>query len=443
MVPPLHFATRMRSAVSSLLLALALCLPAAPAAAQSGPRNCATTSQNLIVRDVLDQYYLWYQELPRVNPANYESPEAYLEAVRYRPLDNTFSYITSRAANDAFYGDSQFVGFGISTQTDGAEMRVLQVFPDSPASEAGLARGDRILEINGRSVARPDRVGRDRRRLRRQRARRHRRSIVFRSRAGDERRATLTKRVVTIPTVSLTRTFHVDGRTVGYLFFRNFVEPSYEALDEAFAALREAGATELVLDLRYNGGGLVDVAVHLAGLIGGPLHRQAACSRVPAQRQEHAPQRRRCAFDEPPQPLSLLAAVRDHDAIVGVGERAGDQRPAAAHARRRHRRYRPTASRSVSTASRSATRCWRRCVLAGQRRRPGRLLRRHRARLRGGRRRRARSRRRREEASLAEAFRYIRTGQCSPTTLAPESRTMRARASPERAYGWHSLINAY
>ena len=32
-------------------------------------------------------------------------------------------------------------------------MRVTQVFPDSPASEAGLARGDRIVEIGGRAVA--------------------------------------------------------------------------------------------------------------------------------------------------------------------------------------------------------------------------------------------------------------------------------------------------
>lgn len=253
----------------SVLVLIVVCLVSPVAAyAQSGPRNCTPLSQNMFLRDVLDEYYLWYRELPRANPANYATPQAYLDAVRYRPLDATFSYVTSRAANEAFYGESQFVGFGFSTQVTGREVRVLQVFPDSPAAESGMARGDYILEVNGRAVtelieageigtafgaASPGVTA----------------TIAVRSRQGGERRSTLTKRVVTIPTVSLTRTFQVDGRTVGYLFFRNFVEPSTAALNEAFAALRDAGATELVVDVRYNGGGLVDVAVHLASLIGG------------------------------------------------------------------------------------------------------------------------------------------------------------------------------
>ena len=141
----------MRPLITLLVALVGTVLPSV-ASAQSGPRNCTPTSQNLFVRDVLDEYYLWYRELPRLNPSQYATPEAYLEAVRYRPLDSSFSYITSRAANDAFYGDSQFVGLGLSTQVDGTEMRVLQVFPDSPASEAGMARGDRIIEINGRTV---------------------------------------------------------------------------------------------------------------------------------------------------------------------------------------------------------------------------------------------------------------------------------------------------
>ena len=44
------------------------------------------------------------------------------------------------------------------------------------------------------------------------------------------------------------------GQTVGYLNFRNFVEPSFESLRDAFAQFTTAGVDALVLDLRYNGG---------------------------------------------------------------------------------------------------------------------------------------------------------------------------------------------
>ena len=79
----------------------------------------------------------------------------------------------------------------------------------------------------------------------------------------------VTKRPVTIPTVSQTAVFDVDGLPTGYVHFRNFVEPSIPALNQAFAELRRQGVVDLILDLRYNGGGLVSVAQHLAGLIGG------------------------------------------------------------------------------------------------------------------------------------------------------------------------------
>jgi C-terminal peptidase prc len=258
----------MRRILSSICFTVALLCPCI-ASAQNPPTSCGTTAQNIWVRDQLNTYYYWYQFMPAgVNPASFNSPESYLEAVRYRPIDNTFSFITSAASNDAFYSDSQFIGYGFGNQTTSTEIRVLQVYDDSPASEAGLSRGDRITSVNGRSVPAmiadgtiggafgAAEIG-------------VATTIEWETQAGARRNARMVKRLVTIPTVSLTSVVDIDGRKVGYLFFRNFVQPSTGALTEAFAALKTAGATELVLDLRYNGGGLVDVAVHLASLIGG------------------------------------------------------------------------------------------------------------------------------------------------------------------------------
>jgi C-terminal processing protease CtpA/Prc len=231
--------------------------------------QCSTAEQNAFVRDTLRDIYFWYRELPDPPPALFASPEAYLDAVRFRPLDNTFSYVSSKESDTAFFSDSQFVGYGLGTTLLAADdMRVVQVFPESPASEAGLDRGFRLIEINGRTIADlsasgelsavfgPNEIGVVT-------------EVRFRDLAGRDGRATMVKRLVTIPTVSLTRVYDVRGRRIGYVFFRNFVEPSAAALDAAFGTLRATSATDLVLDLRYNGGGLIAVAQHLASLIGG------------------------------------------------------------------------------------------------------------------------------------------------------------------------------
>ena len=250
------------------ILLLLVFLACAPDAAGQGPSSCTTAGQNLYVRDVMSDIYFWYRELPSLDPVEFNSPEEYLEAIRYLPLDRRFSYITSRAANDAFFSDSQFIGFGFSTViTAAGELRVSDVFPESPAAEANLSRGDRIVEINGQSVEAllaggglgdvfgPSEVGVERQLLVR--------------RGGSTYQAHMTKRVVTIPTVSLTRVYEMNGRRIGYVSFKNFVEPSFAALDTAFADLQARQVGELVLDLRYNGGGLVSVAQRLASLIGG------------------------------------------------------------------------------------------------------------------------------------------------------------------------------
>lgn len=428
----------MRVMRTPLLLVLAL-LSAAPAWAQSGPRICTPTSQNAYVRDVLDEYYYWYRELPRLNPSNFASPEAFLDAARYRPLDASFSYITSRAANEAFYGESQFVGFGFSTQTSPTELRVLQVFPDSPASEAGLARGARIVEIDGRRVVDliasgeiggafgASEIGVSR-------------SIVFLTRVGEERRAALTKRVVTIPTVSLTRTFDIDGRRVGYLFFRNFVRPSFDALSEAFAALREAGATDLVIDLRYNGGGLVDVAVHLGSLVGGPVTDGRVFATF-EHNDKNPALNETLRFASTPNALTLprlfvittrasasasellINSLRSHIPVTVIGDATYGKPVGQYGFTFCDKVLAPVAFKLVNADGQGDYfgGILPDCVAADDPEHD----------LGSG-----------EEASLREALTVIRTGSCStPPTAFGQSR--RAGPSPDRATGWQSIVNAW
>ena len=99
-----------------LLLAAALLAScggaSSPTASSSGSASstsasCTTPGQCTFVRDALQQYYYWYRELPNPDPASFSSPEAYLDAVRYRTLDSTFSYITSKASSDAFFSEDR------------------------------------------------------------------------------------------------------------------------------------------------------------------------------------------------------------------------------------------------------------------------------------------------------------------------------------------------
>jgi carboxyl-terminal processing protease len=247
------------------LLALVLAVLATGAQAQ----DCSVIGQNQTVYDALNYWYYWYRNLPAVSASTFATPEALLDSVRYRPLDNTFSYISTASSSQAFYGESQYMGFGFSMKfTVGYELRVTDVFPASPATEIGFDRGSEILTLNGKSIqktyedgewgtiwgAEEAGYGVD---------------VTFRNAAGEAKAGRLVKRVVTIPTVPLVTIHEAGGRKTGYIVFKNFVEPSYAALDAAFARLRDASATELVLDLRYNGGGLVAVAQYLGGLIGG------------------------------------------------------------------------------------------------------------------------------------------------------------------------------
>lgn len=138
----------------------------------------------------------------------------------------------------------------------------------SVAAKNGLARGDCILAMNGRMAK--DRLEEpswasiiDKRQPT---------TLIVKSASGQIRKMIVQKRKTEedLPFGSLFRTG--SGRLVGYLYFNKFQKPQIESLDPIFAWFKKAGIHDLVIDLRYNGGGAARASQLLAGLVIGARH---------------------------------------------------------------------------------------------------------------------------------------------------------------------------
>lgn len=252
----------------------------------TGLEYCSADYKKNYVYTRMQALYLWYADIPDVDPLIYSDQYDVLENVR-APIDaiKHYSYITTQAEEQALLSNAGYVGFGFSAVTvTGNDYFFREVFPGGPAANAGFGRGDEVLQINDEDVATliatgeintvygPAEVG-------------HQVKFDIRPANGDpDYEITIAKAEVTIPTVSYVN-LDADGGAdnVGYLYFRSFVnvDPNTglnEELEAAFADMKAAGITRLILDLRYNGGGLVSIAEQLGNLIGGATHAGAVYS---------------------------------------------------------------------------------------------------------------------------------------------------------------------
>ncbi|EYF00227.1 S41 family peptidase [Chondromyces apiculatus] len=259
---------RGRGVVSALVIAVA-----APGCVQSEAIDplvdCSTGAQNQRLLKRMREVYLWNDQIPEgIDPLAYESPAALLDAIRYEERD-LWSHVSSTATTSAYYGEGKSVGLGLRWKFDPeGGFRVAMVYEGSAADGAGLARGDEVLKINGVDIATIEAEGRwatitggD--------AEGVPVTLDVRKAGGAPETLSLQKRVYTVISVPEPRILDVDGRKIGYLLVDRFIGPTYAELRSAFAVLHEARVDDLIVDMRYNGGGYTDASRLLASLIGG------------------------------------------------------------------------------------------------------------------------------------------------------------------------------
>jgi carboxyl-terminal processing protease len=232
-------------------------------------RDILNPEQNKLTKNVLyevmKEWYLWYDVMPVVNPDDYHSLNALLDALRYSPTDR-WSYVMSTEEYDRYYKKGEYIGHGIGLIGDNGEtLYTGWVYIDSPAENQGVERGWQILSINGENITSEtnldsllgdDEVGLVN-------------SFTFRKPGGQTTNLDIEKQIVDINSVLYSDIINVNDTKVGYLVYQHFLVTSVVELDAVFKEFQDSLIDDIIVDLRYNPGGQVDVAQHLGSLIAG------------------------------------------------------------------------------------------------------------------------------------------------------------------------------
>lgn len=233
----------------------------------AGPRSCEARDQKEWVYWLMQENYLWNDQVPDLDPTKLDSPTDVVRTVR-TDVDR-WSRVDPKTKSDALFEEGKFIGLGYKTVRDvDDELVVSFVYPGSPADEAGMRRGDVLETVNGFSVdelddlsAWSDVTGPNEPGVPVK--------LTFSTADDAIEEAILLKSWIDIVTVPVTRIVDTPSGPVGYLLFLTFVEPSHAELDAAFAQFQAAGVDAVVIDVRYNSGGLLAVAKQMASLMAG------------------------------------------------------------------------------------------------------------------------------------------------------------------------------
>lgn len=250
-------------------------------------RQGTATDENNWLRSWTHQLYLWYDEVQDVDPGLYTTP-------KYFQLMKTTATTATGAPKDRFhftYPTSVWeslsqsgvnVGYGVqweivaATPPRSLEIAFLQPAANLPAqtAAANLVRGDQVLKVDGVDVVNANdqtSINTINAGLSPAKSGETHSFEVLDPGSSTPRTVTLKAAAITeVPVLLETTVTGPNGDTVGYILYNDQIATAESELISAINDLKSKGVTDLVLDLRYDGGGYLDIASELAYMIAGP-----------------------------------------------------------------------------------------------------------------------------------------------------------------------------
>jgi carboxyl-terminal processing protease len=250
-------------------------------------RQGTTTDENNWLRSWTHQLYLWYDEVQDENPALYTTPD-------YFQLMKTMETTSSGAPVDRFHftyptsvweslsQSGQEVGYGVDFEivaaTPPRSVIIAYLQPTaslpSPTVAANFVRGDTVLQVDGVDVVNaddqasvntinaglaPSTVGET-----------HTFEVLDPGSSTPRTVQLQAANITSTPVLMETTVTGPSGGTVGYILYNDQIATAESELISAINDLKSKGVTDVVLDLRDNGGGYLDIASELAYMIAGP-----------------------------------------------------------------------------------------------------------------------------------------------------------------------------
>ncbi len=235
------------------------------------PKSCTQGNKNRFIYQVMHDSYLWANEVPELDYSSDEYNNSQKILTALKSSKDKFSFIIDAETAQNFFeeGKNNDLGIGLTVAQLDATTHALVVkfvYPNSPADKQGVKRGDIIRLVENKAITKEtfDEIVNI---LKNQKTI----EFSFLQQNGTLLKKNITKNSYDIQTILYAKTLINSDKSkkVGYFVFQDFIHNANAEIDNVFQTFKRNGVNELILDLRYNGGGAGNIANHLASLIGG------------------------------------------------------------------------------------------------------------------------------------------------------------------------------